>query len=97
MDNSFSDIDECILDTDKCHQNASCMNNQGGYTCACSDRFEGNGYNCTLILMNECHNGMHKCDENAECTDTSLAYACTCKIGTLNNHFINCVSTLLLY
>ena len=31
----FSDINECISDTDGCHYNASCNNTIGSYTCKC--------------------------------------------------------------
>lgn len=41
-----SDIDECVLKLDDCHDNATCMNSIGSYTCMCNDGFEGNGTHC---------------------------------------------------
>lgn len=29
-----------------CHTNASCLNNNGSYTCACKDGFIGSGTDC---------------------------------------------------
>ena len=42
----FADIDECLLELDSCHDNATCMNSIGSYTCMCNDGFEGNGSHC---------------------------------------------------
>ena len=42
----FADIDECVLGSDNCHDNATCMNSIGSYTCMCNDGFEGNGSHC---------------------------------------------------
>ena len=42
---SFADIDECL--TKPCHVNASCMDNQGSFTCQCNDGFTGSGLNCS--------------------------------------------------
>ena len=42
----FADIDECVLKLDDCHDNATCMNSIGSFTCMCNDGFEGNGTHC---------------------------------------------------
>ena len=47
----FADIDECVLELDSCHDNATCMNSIGSYTCMCNDGFEGNGSHC----ISECN------------------------------------------
>ena len=49
----FADIDECILGLDNCHDNATCTNSIGSYTCMCNDGFEGNGYqfNCSGKIL----------------------------------------------
>lgn len=41
----FLDINEC-LGVNNCHINASCINNNGSYTCSCKDGFIGSGTDC---------------------------------------------------
>ena len=41
------DIDECVLNTDNCHANATCTNTPGSFTCQCKAGFNGNGVSCT--------------------------------------------------
>ena len=44
---SFSlDIDECALNTDNCHTQATCTNNVGSFSCACNTGWSGNGVTC---------------------------------------------------
>ena len=43
----FLDVDECDLDTDDCHVNATCNNTFGSYTCECNIGYTGDGFNCT--------------------------------------------------
>ena len=42
----LTDIDECHINTDDCHQNATCTNTVGSHTCACKPGFSGNGTDC---------------------------------------------------
>ena len=42
-----ADIDECELDMDNCHMNATCADVIGSFECECNSGFEGNGVNCT--------------------------------------------------
>ena len=42
----FIDIINCDVD-DSCHDNATCTDANGNYTCACKDGFTGDGFNCT--------------------------------------------------
>ena len=47
------DIVNCEND-DGCHDNATCTDDNGSYTCVCKDGFTGDGFNCTgnkLILF----------------------------------------------
>ena len=52
----FSDVNECVEDkATQCHVHALCTNNDGSYTCACSDGYFGNGINCRgniLFVLN---------------------------------------------
>ena len=42
----FSDIDECDLGTDMCHQQATCTDTDGSYSCTCNSGYTGNGLEC---------------------------------------------------
>ena len=44
---SYLDINECSTDTNLCHDNASCLNTDGGYDCECLPGFFGDGFNCS--------------------------------------------------
>ena len=43
---TFLDIINCGVD-DGCHDNATCNDANGNYTCACDEGFTGDGFNCT--------------------------------------------------
>ena len=38
------DVDEC--EPSRCHDNATCQNTIGSFTCRCIDNFRGNGFEC---------------------------------------------------
>ena len=40
------DIDECIERNDDCHRNATCINNEGSFSCSCMSGLSGNGTYC---------------------------------------------------
>ena len=42
----LADIDECELDMDNCHVNATCADVFGSFVCTCNIGFEGDGVNC---------------------------------------------------
>ena len=42
----ISDISNCDND-DGCHDNATCVDGNGSYTCNCTEGFTGDGFNCT--------------------------------------------------
>ena len=45
----YADVDECELDTDNCHVNATCTDVIGSFECECYSGFEGNGVNCRQV------------------------------------------------
>ena len=40
-------MDECARGVDFCHDNATCNNTEGSYTCICDSGYTGNGLFCT--------------------------------------------------
>ena len=75
-----TDVDECALETDNCHDDALCANTDGSFTCACKDGFTGDGIleldggtGCADI--NECDDGTHSCGGN-QCTNTKGGHRC---------------------
>ena len=44
---SLPDIDECAAGMDDCHEQASCMNTDGDYTCTCNTGYTGSGQVCS--------------------------------------------------
>lgn len=74
-DGSCLDFDECAGDTNTCHPNASCTNQDDGFDCACADGFTGDGSACSNV--NECA-GSFSCAANARCVDTRGSYNCAC-------------------
>ena len=42
-----TDIDECALEIDDCHVNATCLNTIGSFKCTCDPGFQGDGKNCS--------------------------------------------------
>ena len=48
---AFADVDECTDGTDNCHENATCHNSPGNYTCSCNTGYTGNGFLCTSTFL----------------------------------------------
>ena len=44
---AFADVDECTRGADSCHENATCNNTEGNYTCSCNTGHTGDGFVCT--------------------------------------------------
>jgi len=79
-----NDIDECTLEIDTCHTNASCYNQGGGYTCICNDGYAGNGQDedagCSDV--NECEATNYGfCVTEAVCVNTEGSHYCECLDG----------------
>ena len=43
---SVSDVDECNNEQNVCHENATCSNTDGSFSCACKRTYSGNGISC---------------------------------------------------
>ena len=46
-----ADINECELEIDPCNSNANCTDTDGSFSCTCKEGFEGDGLNCTGIII----------------------------------------------
>ena len=64
------DIDECSTDTKLCHEQATCMDTDGSYTCTCKSGYTGDGETCNgkhvcvrspYYVSGQCHPGGMKC------------------------------------
>ena len=47
----YADVDECDLELDGCHGNASCLNSNGSFECLCNDGYDGDGFLCTGLRI----------------------------------------------
>lgn len=74
------DINECIEFVGICQNGGFCINTLGGYTCRCTEQWEG--ANCT-IDVDECK--MQVCKNGATCVNTPGGFTCTCPPGWQGN------------
>ncbi|XP_046846325.1 uncharacterized protein LOC124440043 [Xenia sp. Carnegie-2017] len=78
-----SDIDECSLSIDDCHENSTCVNTNGSYLCNCNVGYSGNGTVCEDI--DECSLSIDNCHLNSTCVNTNGSYLCNCNVGYSGN------------
>ena len=74
------DIDECSANTDNCHQQATCTNTNGGFTCECNAGYRGDGVNA-CVDKDECAEQTHNCHKNANCDNNPGSFTCKCFQG----------------
>ena len=67
----YLDIINCE-DDDGCHDNATCTDSNGSYTCACNDGFIGDGFNCS----DHCEN--NTCGDDQICKTLPDTFQCAC-------------------
>lgn len=60
-----------------CDDNATCVNEDGDFSCECNVGFNGDGFSCTDV--NECD--YSPCDANATCTNEFGSFSCSCNAG----------------
>jgi hypothetical protein len=51
----FSDINECMDDSDNCHDDATCQNIPGSFSCTCNPGYTGSGTDCTGLFTLQCY------------------------------------------
>ncbi|XP_072048547.1 multiple epidermal growth factor-like domains protein 8 [Amphiura filiformis] len=91
---SCPDVEECRLELDDCHANATCINTPESYQCECKQGFVGNGKTvCNKTCFHECVHGHCSGPPNYECicdigwtgvncsTDCGCNYHSTCVNG----------------
>lgn len=83
------DIDECQRDKHACDSNQQCVNEPGGYQCACRLGFTLDPVTKACVDVNECQINNHDCLETQRCDNTIGSYTCirlqSCGTGyTLN-------------
>ena len=47
---SLTDFSLCDFGFADCHDNATCIDREGGYDCQCNDGYAGNGTHCDGIF-----------------------------------------------
>ena len=78
-----NDINECLTDgLNNCHTQASCLNNQGSFTCECNSGWTGTGQDCSDI--DECTSA-DPCEIQTGnpgiCQNNDGSYTCSCQTG----------------
>ncbi|XP_072041696.1 uncharacterized protein [Amphiura filiformis] len=74
-----ADINECTNGEHNCHDDATCTNTMGSFSCECNSGYSGDGTVC--IDINECTDGEHNCHDDATCTNTMGSFSCACNRG----------------
>ena len=52
MNSNVADVNECTSGSHNCHQNATCTNTLGSFSCLCKTGHQGNGVTCVGKLSN---------------------------------------------
>lgn len=95
--NNNIDVDECSLKTDDCHNNATCTDTDGSYSCNCTTGFTGDGFTCSSMNLQFLKNKLccvypfyssdiNECDNGDAC---SVFANCT---DTEGSYYCNCTS-----
>ena len=87
-----TNIDECADSAlNNCDVNASCVDNDGGFSCFCNIGYEGDGVTC--LDIDECSIPLlrevleNNCHANAGCVNTDGSYLCGYDVGYTGDGF----------
>lgn len=86
-----TDLDECGTGTSNCSPYASCSNEVGGFSCACSDGYWGDGETCNL---DPCLTDNGGCDQAATCSSVEGVVDCSCPPNWGGDGF-SCINPLI--
>ena len=90
--------------SNKCPENAHCMNTPGNYSCVCNGGYESDADStCQGVLLHfisacvihfftdidECATGQHNCSLNADCINGVGYFLCECRVG-YSGDGVNC-------
>uniref|UniRef100_UPI00359018BB fibrillin-1-like n=1 Tax=Myxine glutinosa TaxID=7769 RepID=UPI00359018BB len=84
MDLTCKDVNECEANTHNCHENATCENTNGSFTCPCKQGYRGESESGTCVDINECVI-LEYCSEDANCENRNGSFSCDCKPGFNGN------------
>ena len=73
---------ECSIGSHNCDSNASCTDQDNGFTCTCNQGYNGDGTSCDY---DECLADVDDCSPNAFCNNTIGSFTCTCQNGYTGN------------
>lgn len=87
VDNVCVDVDECADETNPCGENSTCVNNQGGFECACNEGYTAGEEANTCVDIDECETSVciQELGNNAVCVNTPGSYQCSCAEGFVVN------------
>ncbi|CAH0591436.1 unnamed protein product [Chrysodeixis includens] len=74
--NQCQDVDECVLDTNRCHSTQLCVNTDGGYRCSCPPGYLSLGAGQRCLDINECELQTDGCSHS--CVNTAGGFVCAC-------------------
>jgi len=79
-------VDECATGLAQCSDDATCRDENDGFTCECDPGYEGDGFECADV--DECADGSNDCSPNARCENTVGSFECSCAPGYRGDGFI---------
>ncbi|KAJ0172778.1 hypothetical protein K1T71_011917 [Dendrolimus kikuchii] len=74
--NACDDIDECLIEINKCHSTQVCINTEGAYRCSCSPGYVSLGAGQRCLDINECEQELDGCE--FACVNVAGGYVCAC-------------------
>uniref|UniRef100_F1KPK8 Hemicentin-2 n=1 Tax=Ascaris suum TaxID=6253 RepID=F1KPK8_ASCSU len=82
------DVDECTLDPTICGEEATCTNNDGGFSCEreCPSGFKVK-WDGTCMDVDECTLGTHNCTPGTQCTNIKGGFRC--ETECVDGYFMN--------